>query len=96
MTFPRVVIYEWRNLRNRIITEYGIRPFYKQQQLLIKIINGFPFSSLTKDQLADLWKALRKSDSAALTKFEEFLINISSEMKKARLETVHLENTLKR
>lgn len=54
------------------------------------------FSSLTKEQLAELWKTLQRTDTKTLGSFEEFLLNITNEIKRAKLETVHLENTLKR
>eukprot|EP00795_Rhopilema_esculentum_P012986 gene12986-3753_t len=65
-------------------------------KLLINNIDECIADSLTKEQLAELWKTLQQTDVRTLTRFEEFLINITSEIKRARQETVHLENTLKR
>lgn len=52
--------------------------------------------SLTKDQLRDLWEALRKNDVRGLQKFEEFLGKVSGEIRRAKLDSEQLESALKR
>ncbi|KAJ7370584.1 Calcium release activated channel regulator [Desmophyllum pertusum] len=51
--------------------------------------------SLTKDQLRDLWEALRKNDVRGLQKFEEFLGKVSGEIRRAKLDSEQLESALK-
>jgi len=63
---------------------------------LINNIDECIGDSLTKENLAELWKSIQKTDTTTLTRFEEFLLNLTNEIKKAKLETIHLENTLKR
>lgn len=52
--------------------------------------------SLTKDQLHDLWEALRKNDVRGLQKFEEFLGKVSGEIRRAKMDSEQLESALKR
>ena len=52
--------------------------------------------SLSKDQLRDLWEALRKNDVRGLQKFEEFLGKVSAEIRRAKIESEQLESALKR
>lgn len=51
--------------------------------------------SLTKDQLRDLWQALRKNDVRGLQKFEEFLGKVSGEIRRAKIDSEQLESVLK-
>lgn len=51
--------------------------------------------SLTKDQLRDLWQALRKNDVRGLQKFEEFLGKVSGEIRRAKIDSEQLESALK-
>lgn len=50
---------------------------------------------LTKDQLRDLWEALRKNDVRGLQKFEEFLGKVSTEIRRAKMDSEQLESALK-
>eukprot|EP00794_Sanderia_malayensis_P016747 gene16747-18441_t len=84
------------NSDQKLKREASIEFLDSSAQQVIGNIDEYLTDTLTKEQLTELWKALRKNDSVTLTKFEKFLINISNEMKKARQETLHLENTLKR
>ncbi|PFX17650.1 EF-hand calcium-binding domain-containing protein 4B [Stylophora pistillata] len=52
--------------------------------------------SLTKDQLRDLWEALRKNDVRGLQKFEEFLGKVCGEIRRAKIDSEQLESALKR
>lgn len=52
--------------------------------------------TLTKDQLRDLWGALRKNDVRGLQKFEEFLGKVSGEIRRAKMDSEQLESALKR
>lgn len=51
--------------------------------------------SLTKDQLRDLWEALRKNDVRGLQKFEEFLGKVCGEIRRAKIDSEQLESALK-
>lgn len=50
---------------------------------------------LTKDQLRDIWEALRKNDVRGLQKFEEFLGKVSAEIRRAKTDSEQLESALK-
>lgn len=52
--------------------------------------------SLTKDQLHELWEALRKNDVRGLQKFEEFLGKVSGEIRRAKMDSEQLESALRR
>ncbi|KXJ16039.1 Ras and EF-hand domain-containing protein-like [Exaiptasia diaphana] len=51
--------------------------------------------ALTKDQLRELWISLQNNDSRAINKFEDFLAKVSTEIKRARNDSIQLENALK-
>lgn len=63
----------------------------------LKTLPVIPLSrSLSKDQLRELWEALRKNDVHGLQKFEEFLTKVSGELRRAKMDSEQLESALKR
>ena len=58
------------------------------------IFKHFPLRS--ESGIKELWKRLRKDDPVMLKTFEDFISNISGELKRSKSDFVILENALQK